>query len=84
MPIRIIEATHVEVKCELCSTTLQLCCKRDLQPVALANAVERFQKAGWHHDPVARGNWRTKSTEQIEREGSGRWYCPNGCAQTAR
>ncbi len=79
MPLTILEATHVRVVCDSCRTTsAELCGKRELPVTARARAVPRFKTAGWHHDPGAQA--RTRTLEQLEREGGGRWYCPS-CSQ---
>jgi hypothetical protein len=71
----LVETAHVRVVCDSCRTaSAELCGKRDLPVTARAQAVPKFQAAGWHHDPGTHA--RTRTVEQLERDGGGRWYCP--------
>jgi hypothetical protein len=80
VPLQVIEATHVRVICDACRTaSAEQCGKRELAVTARATAVPKFRKAGWHYDPSEHA--RTKTLEQAERDGSGRWYCP-ACAKS--
>ena len=46
--------------------------------MARVAAVRKFKASGWHHDPGQYG--RPKAIDDAERDGSGRWYCPE-CGQ---
>jgi hypothetical protein len=81
MPLAIVTATHVRVTCDGCrKTTAELCGKREIAATAAATAVPKFKAAGWHHD--AGDHVRSRTEEQVEREGAGRWYCPACSRQT--
>jgi len=79
MPLVLVEASHVRVLCDACRTTsAEVCGRRDLPVMARVAAVRKFKAVGWHHD--AGEHTRTTTLEQVQRDGSGRWYCP-GCAK---
>jgi hypothetical protein len=79
--LSLLEATHVRVVCDSCRTaSAELCGKRELAVTARALAVPKFRAAGWHHDPGTHA--RSRTVEQLEREGGGRWYCPACSAKT--
>ena len=79
MPLQTIEAAHLRVVCDACRTaTAEVCGKRDLPIAARIAAMRKFKAVGWHHD--AGSDRRARVLEQMEREGSGRWYCPT-CAR---
>jgi hypothetical protein len=79
VPLLLLEATHVRVVCDACRTaSAEVCGRRELAVTARALAVPKFKAAGWHHDPGAHA--RTRTLEQVQRDGGGRWYCPT-CSQ---
>ena len=79
VPLLLVQATHVRVVCDACRTaSAEVCAKRELPVTVRASAVPKFRKAGWHHD--AGRDARAPTLEQAERDGTGRWYCPN-CAR---
>jgi hypothetical protein len=79
VPLQLVEATHVRVVCDACrAASAELCGKRDLAVTARVLAVPKLKAAGWHHD--AGSHARTRTLEQVQREGGGRWYCPS-CAR---
>ncbi len=65
MALEPIEAAHLRVTC-------------DLPVMARVAAVRKFKAAGWHNDPGEHA--RTRTLEQVQRDGGGRWYCP-ACAR---
>lgn len=77
-PLERVEACHVRATCNGCGTTAELCARRELAATALATAAQRFERAGWHHDPG--DHTRSRTLEDVERSGRGRWYCP-ACAR---
>jgi hypothetical protein len=75
VPLVALEAAHLRVTCDACRTaTAEVCGKRDLPVMARVAAIRKFRAVGWHHDPGDLA--RTKTLEQAQRDGSGRWYCP--------
>jgi len=74
MGLQTVETTHVRVVCDACrEVSAEVCGRREIAVIARASAVEKFRRAGWHHD--AGTYTRSRSVEQAERAGSGRWYC---------
>jgi hypothetical protein len=72
---------HVRIVCDGCrAASAEVCGKRDLPVTVRASAVPKFRKAGGHHDAGSQG-W-VREWEHAEREGSGRWYCPNCASKT--
>jgi hypothetical protein len=79
MALQILEAAHVRVTCDACSTaSAEVCGKRDLPVMARVAAVRKFREVGWHNDPGSRRSARAE--KDAEMSGSGRWYCP-ACAR---
>jgi hypothetical protein len=79
VPLQLIEAAHLRVTCDACRTaSAEVCGKRDLPVMARVAAVRKFKAVGWHNDPGDHA--RTKTLEQVQRDGGGRWYCPT-CAR---
>jgi hypothetical protein len=75
MGIATLEAAHVRVTCDACRrTSAEVCGKRDLPAMAKVAAMRKFKEVGWHHDPGVHRPTRTH--EQAQLDGSGRWYCP--------
>ena len=80
MTIEVVSAAHVRVTCDGCkAASAELCGRRELEVFARTEAVPKFRKAGWHHDPGSRGR-RERTIASAEADGSGRWYCPE-CAK---
>ncbi|HZU84907.1 MAG TPA: hypothetical protein VE987_18375 [Polyangiaceae bacterium] len=78
MALALVDSLHVRVYCDGCrSATAEVCSQRDLPVMARVAAIRKFRAAGWHHDPGYHS--RSKTLEQVQRDGSGRWYCPQ-CA----
>jgi hypothetical protein len=76
----LVEAAHVRVVCDACSTaTAEVCGKRDLPVMARVAAIRKFKAVGWHHDPGHR-HTSARAEKDSESSGSGRWYCP-ACAR---
>jgi len=81
MGISVVDATHVRVVCDACrEASAEVCGRREIAIVARTSAVEKFRRAGWHHD--AGTYTRARSSEQMERAGAGRWYC-RACSRVA-
>jgi hypothetical protein len=79
MPLFLVEAAHLRVLCDSCRTSsAEVCGKRDLPVMARVAAVRKFKEVGWHHD--GGDHARTATLDQVQRDGSGRWYCPS-CAK---
>jgi hypothetical protein len=79
VPLQVIETAHVRVVCDSCRVaSAEVCGKRDLPTMARVAAVRKFKSVGWHNDVGE--HTRTRTLEQAERDGSGRWYCPT-CAR---
>jgi hypothetical protein len=75
MALAVVQAAHLRVVCDACRrTSAEVCGKRDLPVMARVAAVRKFKASGWHHDPGQYG--RAKTRDEAEREGAGRWYCP--------
>jgi hypothetical protein len=76
VPFAFIDAAHLRVTCDACrSSSAEVCGKRDPPVMARVAAMRKFKASGWHHDPGSYA--RTKTLEEAERDGSGRWYCPS-------
>lgn len=72
MALAVVQAAHLRVVCDACRrSSAEVCGKRDLPVMARVAAVRKFKSVGWHHDPG-----RAKTLDEAEREGSGRWFCP--------
>ncbi len=75
MALAVVQAAHLRVVCDGCRrASAEVCGKRDVPVMARVAAVRKFKSVGWHHDPGQYG--RAKTLDDAEREGSGRWYCP--------
>jgi hypothetical protein len=75
MPLAAIDAAHLRVTCDACGvSSAEVCGKRDPPVMARVAAIRKFRAAGWHHDPGRQARMRTQ--EEVEREGTGKWYCP--------
>jgi hypothetical protein len=75
MALAVVDGIHIRVTCDGCrSATAEVCSRRDLPVVARVAAIRKFRATGWHHD--AGYHARLKTQEQIDRDGAGRWYCP--------
>ena len=73
-----IEASHLRVTCDACRTaSAEVFGKQDLPVMACVAAVRKFKAVGWHNDPGE--HRRSKTLDDVQRDGSGRWYCPT-CA----
>jgi len=73
--LAVVDGIHIRVTCDACrSANAEVCTRRDLPVMARVAASRKFREVGWHHDPG--DSMRAKTLEQIERDGSGRWYCP--------
>jgi hypothetical protein len=78
VPLLLVQATHLRVVCDSCRTAnAEVCGKRDAPAAARIAAIRKLKDHGWHHD--AGEHTRVKTLEHVERDGSGRWYCP-ACA----
>jgi len=75
MPLVPVDASHIRVTCDACrKNSAEVCGRRDPPVMARVAAVRKFRAQGWHHDPGSPS--RTKTLEESERDGAGRWYCP--------
>jgi hypothetical protein len=77
--LALVDDIHIRVTCDACrSAVAEICTQRDLPVMARVAAARKFREAGWHQD---RGYHSTSKTlEDVERAGAGRWYCPT-CAR---
>lgn len=67
------QGAHVRVQCDNCRVAdAEVCCLREVGNAARKLAVEKFKRAGWHHDPA-----RTRDRYDGQTIGGGRWYCPS-------
>jgi hypothetical protein len=75
MPLALLDAAHIRVTCDACGvSTAEVRGRRDPPVMAQVAAVRKFKTAGWHHDPGAHA--RTKTLEEVQTGGTGKWYCP--------
>ena len=75
MPLASLGAAHIRVTCDACGVvTAEVCGRRDPPVMARVAAIRKFKTAGWHHDPGSHA--RTRTLEEVQRDGTGKWYCP--------
>lgn len=75
MSLALVDGLHIRVLCDAChKASAEVCTRKDLPTMARVAAVRELKAAGWRHDPGRIA--RPKTLDDMERDGSGRWYCP--------
>lgn len=82
--ITVVVRAHYAIACVRCIATAEVCARRAAGLDGAPLAKERFERAGWVHDPhVTRRDLAGKTPEWVARVGAGNWYC-RACARKAK